>query len=112
MLEQLTDRAADHFGDLKGNEQFDPTVIMVLAELIMQAVEAFRTYCNPDDPAGAAMAAQSPTRMQKWWMRRQVRRKLGWREYRQHGRDVMEALMRTGRELSAEDMEEAYDDLM
>jgi len=108
MLQELSQRATNYFGELNEGQAFDPAIIMVIAELILQAIEAFSTYCATDDPDEGLEIAQSPTRFQTRWYKRQIRKKMGLRDYLQYGDKVYKSLYLTAKDMTAKDMEEAY----
>lgn len=108
-IEELVLKTKANFGEIKGNENFDPAIIMVFAELIIEAIEAFRQYCAENDPSTALDMAQSPSRLSKLFMRRKIRAKIGFGGYRKHGDDILSALVATANDMTESDMKEAYE---
>jgi len=108
MREELIARTKDHFGELKEGQAFDPTIILVIAEIIIELITQLQESCAEEDPVGALKIVKTPTRLGRFVLNRQVRRNLGYREFRQNGRDVAKALLRTGSEMTLADMEGVY----
>lgn len=111
VLDKVTKRATDNFADQNPNQAFDPSIIVPIAELVMQMVMMIQESCAENDPDGGLEIAQRPTRFQRWILRRRVRRELGWRGYRKHGSEIQKALLRTGRQTNIEEMRELYDEV-
>lgn len=104
-IESLQDIAAAEFAKKKAGAQFDPTIILVIAEMVMVFIEVLGDCQEAND---AAEIANDPTRLQKRWVALKARRLLGRSEYRQSGADVVDAVLETGKQVTADDMEAAF----
>ena len=111
-LKTIQDRALNNFADQNPNQAFDPTMIIVIYELIMEFLEMFTGswWCG-QSPEDAADIVQHPTRMQRRLINIKVRRALGRRAYKQHGKDVLVSLLKTGKTGTVAEMKEAYENL-
>lgn len=93
------------------NELVDPTSIMVFAQLIIAAIEAFKSCKKPADEA--VRISKEPGLYQKIILRNLVRRELGGRRnYRQlDGDDIVKSLIQAGKDVTNEDMQKMYDEV-
>lgn len=104
--------AANKFGDLSGvgsQAALDPATIMTFAELIMQLMAKFKE-CKAS-PTSATQQMKNPGFFHKITLRRTVRDELGSQAFRQHGEDIVEALLDTGNKVTAEDVNSLYKEL-
>lgn len=108
-LHSIRDRAVENYTDLHPGRAIDPASIAVFLELIMQLIAAFQD-CRKE-PEEAVSMVNSPSRWQKRVMNRRVRREVGRRGWRDHGRDIVVSLLKTGRETSVREMKAAYEDV-
>lgn len=106
-LKKLQDKTVDNFAAQNPGQAFDPAIIVMLADFVVIFLEIFQD-CRAGNPLDVA---NSPTWLQRRYAHRVVRRELGRREYRKHGAGIVKALLDTGRDLTKEDLEEAYQDL-
>lgn len=116
MISELTDKAVDLFSKEVhsiDNPQsvFDPAMIFIIAELVVQVIEMMNEYCAEGDPDAAADLVNKPSRLSKVIMKRTVKKSLGRSDYRLYGKEVLSALYKTGEELSADEMAIAYNEL-
>jgi len=113
MINDLANKATSRFLELTQSEPdaiFDPAIIMVFAEIIMQLIEALQD-CR-QDVSDATKIVQKPTRLQKWVVRSKVKRELGRREYRNNsGAEIVQAILDAGTTLSETDVEELYQEV-
>lgn len=91
------------------NAAFDPAIVMIIAEIVIELIEAFQTYCG-QDPDGALDISRNPGWLQKRVLRKTAFNHLGFRGYVKHGRDVVQSMLDTGKELTLTDMQEAYNE--
>ncbi len=108
-LHLIRDRAVDNFAARNPRSAIDPASIASFLELIQQLIAALQD-CRKD-PEEAVNMVKRPTRWQKRIVIRKVRRELGRRQYRAHGRNVVLSLLEAGKETTAEEMRAAYDDV-
>lgn len=109
-LEVFKARAMAEMGRRNPRAAFDPAIIMVIAEIIMQLVEVLQENCGKD-PEEAAQRANDPGRWGKLFVRIRARREMGRRDYREHGADVTASVLAAGKGATAEEMKAAYDEL-
>lgn len=109
-LKKVTDMAATNFAEQHGNAAFDPTIIVVIADVVASLVEMFMGYCELD-PQSALKQMKDPSWLARIRLRWQLRRELGWRGFRKYGRDIEKALLRTGKQLDVQDVEDLYEEL-
>lgn len=102
----LQDMSVDNFTEQNEGKAFDPAIITVIGDLVMAILEYFATCRRDDDDAFEI--ARKPSRFQRWIMKSRIRRHMGWRAYRKHGREVYRALRRTGRDVQKRDFVKAY----
>lgn len=108
-LDSIKDKAVREFSSKNRNAAFDPAIIMVIADIIVQLVSAFQS-CKKDN-VEAVNIARNPTWLQRRMLRRKVRRELGARGWREHGHDIVESLLEAGKDVTPDEMQEAMDEL-
>lgn len=109
-LEKVVKSATDSFASRKGNQAFDPAMIDVFLSLIMDLVSMFRDVCGLEF-SKAADVAQKPSLLATIRLRFKVRRELGWQEWRNHGEDVVAAVLDAGKTCKAETMRDLYNEV-
>lgn len=105
----IRDRAVSNFAARNPGRAVDPASFAVLLELIMQLIAAFQD-CKKEPEDAVAMVSK-PTWLQRRVLTLKVKRELGRRGWRNHGRDTVAALLQTGREIHVEEMRDAFDDM-
>jgi hypothetical protein len=109
VLQTLTDRAVANFADKQDSAQFDPAIIFVIAEMVVQIIEMLEDCREPDD---ATEIANDPSWLQKRLVRVQARRMMGRKEYRKNGSEVVDSLLDAGKSITASEMAGAYGELL
>lgn len=107
-LEQVQDSAVNKFANKKAGAQFDPTIILVIAEMVMTFIEVLQD-CR--DPQEATEIVNDPTWLQKRYVAMRVRRAVGRNVYRDQGADIVDALLETGQDIDEELMTAVYQEL-
>jgi hypothetical protein len=109
--EQVAMKVAAKYGSLTGNKEaaFDPSIILVFADLILEFAELFKS-CNKT-PLQAANAARNPNLWERFLLRRYVRQNMTRREFRDKGNEIVEALLSGGKDASEADFKELYDEV-
>ena len=97
-------------GNLDGNAAFDPSIIFLIMEIITELIATLQDNCDQDPEDVPAIAAR-PRRIQKWVLKRTVRRTLGRRAYRRHGSKVVSNLLKTGRKLTTSQVQDLFDEV-
>ena len=107
----LAMHAASSYAKLNGNAQgaLDPATIMTFAQLIMEAIAKFKE-CKTS-PGNAVQQMKSPGLFQRIQLRRTVKDAIGNSAFRQHGDNLVEALLDTGSKVSVEDVNNLYKEL-
>lgn len=88
---------------------FDPTIIIVISEIIMQVIEYIQE-CQ-DTPEEGLEVVKDPSWLQKRLLTIMIRRNLGWKANRIYGNDIYDALIDGGKEVTVEELQEAYLDM-
>ena len=112
MLDKIIDDTIENFGKLKEGQAFDPATIMIIIEIVMQIIEALNENCAEDNPDAAADIVRHPSKLGVRILKRKVHRALGRQDYKAYGEDMVSALLETGRNITVEEMREAYLDLL
>jgi len=107
-LQKVQNAAVDNFSSQSDNYAFDPATIMVIIEMVMKFIESLQNCRNP---VNAAKVVNNPTRLQKRVVRWQVRRALGRQSYKEYGDKLVKALLDTGKNITADEMAQMYDEL-
>ena len=86
------------------NAALDPATLQAFIELILQVIQAIKN-CRATPPDAAIMVSR-PTMWQKMVVRQTVRRNMSFREYRDSGEQVVDALLKTGKTVSQSEIEQ------
>lgn len=108
-LQVLQDRAVEKMGEKNPNSAFDPTIILVIAEMVADLIATLQDRCR-QSAHSATRIVRSPSWLQRRYLRRSIYFRLGRRGYRQYGRDVYYSLLETGQTVTASEMEGAYEE--
>ena len=107
-LKSIQDRAASDLASKNENFGFDPAIIMVIFDVIMELIQSLQDCRKPQD---AVAIAKSPTLLQKRLVALKVRRTMGRRAYRVDGQDVVDSILAAGQGVTVEEMEAAYNEV-
>lgn len=102
-LNKVAEKAAKNYG--KDNAALDPATIGLFMELIKQFIAMFQG-CKTAPAAHQDM--KQPRFIERVRARMLVRENMGGKDFRQNGDKVLDALFETGRDLSANEVEELY----
>jgi hypothetical protein len=104
----LAQKAALNFGKLSNDKEaaLDPATIITFLQLILSLVGQFKD-CGKN-PAAVVASSKNPGLFQKILLRRAIRDDLGNKEFRQHGNDIIDALLATGKDVTEADVVELY----
>jgi hypothetical protein len=107
-LNEVAHGVAVHYGELSGDTQaaFDPSMILVIIELAGTIFELFQDCGKTEEEALSAI--REPSRWEGLMLRIHVRRSLGRKDYRRHGRQMVEALKKQGSDMDAIDVQRIY----
>jgi hypothetical protein len=107
-LNEMAHGVAVHYGEISGDTQaaFDPSMILVIIELASTIFELFES-CEKDE-SEALRSINEPSRWEKLVLRMRVRRALGRREFRRHGHQMVQALLKQGKDMTAKDVQGIY----
>lgn len=103
VLNKVSEKAAKNYG--KDNAALDPATIGLFMELIKQFIALFQG-CKTAQAAHQDM--KQPRLIERVRARMLVRENMGGKDFRQNGDKVLEALFETGKDLSANEVEELY----
>ena len=107
-IQAVQDATVSNFATQKAGAQFDPTIILVIAEMVLSLLEALKS-CR--DPQGATEIANDPTWLQRRYVSLRVRREIGRNAFRSDGEEIVEAILKTGKDLDQNLMEQVYAEL-
>ena len=108
-LQVLQDKAAKNFSDKNPNAAFDPASLLMLFEVLAGLLGAFKN-CGKS-PSQALEMAKNPSFLQKRFVVMKVRQMVGFSGMRKYGDDFVDAILKTGREVTKEEVAVAFDDL-
>lgn len=109
-MNKITEIAQSKFTQSQAERSFDPATIAVIAVLINQLIQMWQNCRKTPDEV--VTMTKSPTLLQKFRLRRMARQELGTDGYNSYGDDVVHAVLDTGKELKAEDIERAYNEII
>ena len=104
-LQVLQDRAVSKFKAT--HSRFDPAIVFIIAEMVVQLIEMMEDCLDENE---ATKVCNEPTWLQKRLVHLRVHRMMG-REYRHSGKDVVKALLETGKSVTHTEMMHAYAEL-
>jgi len=107
-IESIHEKAVSNLGK-QSTKAFDPAMFSVILELILQLLAAFQD-CRKSGQQAYEMA-KNPTWLQRRLLMRKVRRELGRREWKASGKEVVNALLETGKQVTPQELQEAMDEL-
>lgn len=109
--EELALKVAGKYSQKTGNREaaFDPSTLLVFAEMILTFAELFKN-CNKS-PMQAVASAKNPSLWEKVLLRHHVRKFMDRKEFRERGKEVVDALISGGKEVTEEDFKELYNEV-
>ena len=87
----------------------DPATIMLIITLVSTIISAIQK-CK-SKPEEAVLVAQYPDPREQRMLKKTIRKKLGWIKYWKEGDSYYEAVVATGKNLTAGDFDVAYGEL-
>jgi len=90
--------------------QFDPTIIILIMEAIMQVVQTLMDNCN-QTPAELIQTAKNPGFLQKTVLKLRTRRAMGVRAYRACGEEVVNSMIKVTANSDPDDIQAIYDEV-
>lgn len=108
LLKQTAEKVVDNVAGDK--REFDVTMIILIMELLMEFLPKLMELCN-EDPETIVAKARKPKWRHKRVLRLQTRRTLGRRGYAEKGREVADAVTKTGAESTPAEITELYADI-
>jgi hypothetical protein len=92
------------------NSAFDPAIIFVIAEVVVQLIQAFQEcQKQPTDPPATLKSHPVMARM---FVRSRLRDYMSIREFRKYrGEDLVDATIETGHEMSSQDWNAVYSEV-
>lgn len=111
-LDSIAQDIAESVANASGDTQaaFDPTFILVIAELLVPLIEALQE-CFADVNVGVE-AIRNPRGVHRLAVRMKVIGQMGRREFRRNrGREIVQAIVDKGTTLTKEDLQELYDEV-
>lgn len=108
MLQQFSRKVAKNLPEAQA--QFDPTIILLIMELIAEFLPVIMELCNKEPEDVVSMAAE-PTFLQRRILRMRVRRNMGRKAFRDGGDEIVNSLLVTTSNAKPEEISEIYDSL-
>lgn len=106
MLKDITEKTLNNFG---GHRALDPAWFTIIFEILEKV---FGQFMDCDLPIPEALEISNrPNRRQKRILRRNIRRELGRKDYRKYGTDMYNALLKSGRNLTEDEVTEIYEEM-
>jgi hypothetical protein len=95
----------------RGEAALDPAMIPVIIDIVGNLVTLFK-QCNKTS-GEAVKSAKNPSLWEKVALKQTVRKQLGmgFFKFRREGDDLVEAVMKTGKGMTENDMNELYDEV-
>jgi len=100
-IEDIAKRTVSNFDNQ--NEALDPATITAIITLITQVISAIQT-CKPKTPAHAAEMVRKPGLFARLTLRGIVRDNMSRVDFREHGEEVIKALVKTGASLTDQEV--------
>ncbi len=106
--EKIATSAALNYSAISGNKQaaLDPATILSFLQMIMQVVDMFKSCKQP--AATAVSTVKNPGLFARLRLRGLVRDSMSRADFRDHGEHIISALLKTGHNLTLEDVNELY----
>jgi len=92
------------------NYQFDPTIIVLIMEAIMQVIQTLMDNCN-QTPEELIKTAKNPGFLQKTVLRLRTRRAMGARTFRECGDDVVNGMVKVTAQADPTEIQAIYDEV-
>jgi hypothetical protein len=88
---------------------FDPMTAILIAKLAIDLIKMIQK-CR-EKPQDAVTLVHLPNDKEKRLVKRKIRQTIGWVKYFKEGDKYYEAVLSTGRDATAQDLEDAYNSL-
>jgi hypothetical protein len=105
-LEQVANDVAVNF-NTETQRALDPSMIPVIISIVKDVISLFKECRQSSSEAHESM--KNPTLWQRVILNRTTRRELGIRKFRKEGNDLVNALIKTGGNYTAEQVQALYD---
>ncbi len=111
VLEEVAKNTAIKFADMSGDREaaFDPSIILVIMEIIMQLMGNFQN-CGKS-PGEAVKMMKNPRRIDLLAARLAIRRQVGGKEFRKNGEALLDAVFAQGKETTVEQVQAIYNEI-
>lgn len=106
--QELAKKVAIKYANAAGDKQaaFDPAVIMVFADMIINLIDMFKN-CGKTD-AQAFATVKNPSLWDRLMLRRLVKQDMTRSEFKSKGKELVDALLSGGKDVTEEEMKELY----
>lgn len=102
-------KVATKMGVVKEGQAFDPTIIMVIAPIIVELIAALQMACAKT-PEDGLTVMRRPNLWQRWKVRSEVRSRMSFREWRKHGPKMVGAILDTAKRATLTEVQALYGD--
>ena len=108
---ELAKKFAVKYSSLSGDKDaaIDPSTIMVFLDMILGIVEIFKG-CGKT-PAQALASTHSPSLWDRLVLRRIVKQDMTRSEFKARGKELVDALLAGGKEVTEEDVKDLYNEV-
>lgn len=111
-LDDMAMKVAKNMPGKNGVEAaIDPAMISVIIDIVANLVSLFKS-CNKT-PGEALKASKNPSRWEKVALNQTIRKQLnvGFFRFRREGNEMVEAVMKTGKDMTEPDVKELYEEV-
>jgi hypothetical protein len=109
ILHKASDLIAKDFVKSTPNAAFDPSIIFVIADILVQLIDAFKK-CKATPPEAVAIA-KNPGLFQRVMLRRKILEVVGRQTFREHGNDLIKSFLAVAKTATSEDFTLAYEEI-
>jgi hypothetical protein len=109
MLNQFSNDIASDFSKNNGNSQFDPAMVTAIIDIVVNLIERFKDCGKTADQA--LNTSHNPGLWERVILRNSVLRYLGRKQFREHGQNLIDSILKSGGKLNKDQMLELYSDV-
>lgn len=110
-LDEVANKVANNMPRKNGEAALDPAMIPVIIDIVSNLITLFKS-CNKA-PGEAMKTAKSPSRWERIALNNEIRKQtgMGFFRFRREGSDLVEAVLKTGKDMNEPDMKDLYDEV-
>lgn len=109
--QELAKKFATNYANVSGDKSaaLDPSMIMVFLDMILNIVDIFKSCGKTQEQTHKAV--RNPTLWDKLVLRRIVKQDMTRSEFRNKGKELVDALLAGGKEVTEEDIKDLYSEV-